>query len=256
MAQMDDTGNVQPIRTVDDEAALAWLRRQAGGRPKLSDAELGRRWGWKRQRVGRRVKAWAKDGRITRRGNTITYTDVHLTEGAGPGTQVELVPPSVPSPAPLLVPPAVPSLVPPQDMQFVPSPVPPQDMPISSPDKRGDVDVQPPPGRSVAIRNAARDAATGAAPDNGYVARLVTLDGAYVHLPPADTRPTVPSRQGVAVDLIAYTAAVALAGAAAWFSIRGMTVLFPGSPMSVIVMAVSMEAAKLVTAGWLARRCG
>ncbi len=112
MAQMDDTGNVQPIRTIDDEAALAWLRAQPGGRTKLSDAELGRRWGWKRQRVGRRVKAWAKDGRITRRGNTITYTNVHLTEGAGPGTQVELVPPSVPSPAPLLVPPAVPSLVP------------------------------------------------------------------------------------------------------------------------------------------------
>ncbi len=112
MAQMDDTGNVQPIRTIDDEAALAWLRAQPGGRTKLSDAELGRRWGWKRQRVGRRVKAWAKDGRITRRGNTITYTNVHVTEGAGPGTQVELVPPSVPSPAPLLVPPAVPPAVP------------------------------------------------------------------------------------------------------------------------------------------------
>src|SRR5258706_10831720 len=127
MAQMDDTGNVQPIRTVDDEAALAWLRRQAGGRPKLSDAELGRRWGWKRQRVGRRVKAWAKDGRITRRGNTITYTNVHVTEGAGPGTQVELVPPSVPSPAPLLVPPAVPpavpSLVPPRAVKDVRLPI-------------------------------------------------------------------------------------------------------------------------------------
>ena len=41
MAQMDDTGNVQPIRTIDDEAALAWLRAQPGGRTKLSDAELG-----------------------------------------------------------------------------------------------------------------------------------------------------------------------------------------------------------------------
>src|SRR5260221_1235105 len=164
MAQMDD-GNVQPIRTIDDEAALAWLRAQPGGRTKLSDAELGRRWGWKRQRVGRRVKAWAKDGRITRRGNTITYTNVHVTEGAGPGTQVELVPPSVPSPAPLLVPPAVPPAV--------PSLVPPQGIPIPSLGKRGDVDVQPPPGRSVAVRNAAREAATVAAPDSGYVARLV-----------------------------------------------------------------------------------
>src|SRR5882762_4263430 len=105
-----DTDNVRPIRPFEEEAALAWLGAQPGGRSKLSDAELGRRWGWKRQRVGRRVKAWAKEGRITRRGNTITYTNVHVTEGAGPGTQVELVPPSVPS----VVPPPVPPIVPPR----------------------------------------------------------------------------------------------------------------------------------------------
>jgi hypothetical protein len=57
-----------------------------------------------------------------------------------------------------------------------------------------------------------------------------------------------------AIDVTAYVAAIALAGAAAWFSIRGMVVLFPGSPLSVIGMSVAMEAAKLVTAGWLARR--
>src|SRR5712671_2619323 len=39
--------------------------------------------------------------------------------------------------------------------------------------------------------------------------------------------------------------AIALAGAAAWFSIRGMVVLFPGAPMSVVAMALAMEAAKL-----------
>jgi hypothetical protein len=48
--------------------------------------------------------------------------------------------------------------------------------------------------------------------------------------------------------------AVALAGAAAWFSIRGMVVIFPGSPVRVVIMAIAMECAKLVTAGWLARR--
>ena len=57
-----------------------------------------------------------------------------------------------------------------------------------------------------------------------------------------------------AVDAMAYAAAIALAGAAAWFSIRGMVVLFPGAPSSVVAMAVTMETAKLVTAGWLARR--
>jgi hypothetical protein len=54
-------------------------------------------------------------------------------------------------------------------------------------------------------------------------------------------------------DALAYAAAIALAGAAAWFSIRGMVVLFPGAPVSVVAMACAMEAAKLVTAGWLAR---
>ena len=61
-----------------------------------------------------------------------------------------------------------------------------------------------------------------------------------------------PSSQ--AIDVTAYVAAIALAGAAAWFSIRGMVVLFPGSPLSVIGMSIAMEGAKLVTAAWLARR--
>lgn len=56
------------------------------------------------------------------------------------------------------------------------------------------------------------------------------------------------------VDVAAYAAAIALAGVAAVFSIRGMVVLFPGAPTTVIAMAGTMEAAKLVTAGWLAAR--
>jgi hypothetical protein len=65
---------------------------------------------------------------------------------------------------------------------------------------------------------------------------------------------TVSAGPSSASDVAAYGAAIALAGAAAWFSIRGMVVLFPGAPLSVIVMASAMEGAKLVTAGWLARR--
>jgi hypothetical protein len=61
-------------------------------------------------------------------------------------------------------------------------------------------------------------------------------------------------RHGGALDVAAYTAAVALAGAAAFFSIKGMVVIFPGSPVPVVCMAIAMEAAKLITAGWLARR--
>src|SRR6266446_5916207 len=150
------TDNVTPIRPFDEEAAIAWLCAQPGGRTKLSDAELARRWGWNRKRVGRRIKAWAKSGRVTRRGDVTTANP--------PGTNGKAVPPRQAKAGTGLVPP----------------PVPPQDMPIPSPDKRADVDVQPPPGRSVAVRNAAREAATVAAPDSGYVARLVALDGAYV----------------------------------------------------------------------------
>src|SRR5260221_7486108 len=97
-------GNVPPIRPIDDEAAIAWLRAQPGRRTRLSGAELGRRWGWKRQRVGRRIKAWVKDGRITRRGNTITYVDAHVTDSAEPATQVDFVPPPVPPLVPSVVP--------------------------------------------------------------------------------------------------------------------------------------------------------
>jgi hypothetical protein len=68
-----------------------------------------------------------------------------------------------------------------------------------------------------------------------------------------------PSRQQFkanqkAIDIAAYFSAVTLAGCAAWFSIKGMTVLFPGAPLAVVAMAIAMETAKLVTAGWLARR--
>jgi hypothetical protein len=50
---------------------------------------------------------------------------------------------------------------------------------------------------------------------------------------------TVERHGAHAIDVLAYTAAIALAGAAAWFSIRGMVVLFPGSPLSVIGMSMA-----------------
>src|SRR5262245_17181328 len=52
--------------------ALNWLRAQPGGRITATAAELGRHWDWNRQRVGRRLRAWAKAGHIKRRGATVT----------------------------------------------------------------------------------------------------------------------------------------------------------------------------------------
>jgi hypothetical protein len=67
-------------------------------------------------------------------------------------------------------------------------------------------------------------------------------------------KPAPVPRNGAGIDLAAYTAAIALAGAAAFFSVKGMVTLFPGAPLAIIGMAATMEGSKLITAGWLARR--
>jgi hypothetical protein len=50
----------------------------------------------------------------------------------------------------------------------------------------------------------------------------------------------------------ALVAALALATVAAYFSVTGMAEIFPGAPVAVMVLAATMEAGKLVIAGWLA----
>jgi uncharacterized coiled-coil protein SlyX len=50
----------------------------------------------------------------------------------------------------------------------------------------------------------------------------------------------------------ALVAALALATVAAYFSVAGMAEIFPGDPIAVMVLAATMEAGKLVIAGWLA----
>ncbi len=56
------------------------------------------------------------------------------------------------------------------------------------------------------------------------------------------------------VDVLAYTVAISLAGIAAYFSIRGMIVLFPGAPAAIVIMGLAMEAAKLVTVAFVAHQ--
>jgi len=155
---------IAPIRPFDEAAALDWLRSQPGGRTNMPAAELGRRWGWHRQRASRRLKAWQKAGLVTRRGNIVM-----VAHGA----------------------------------------------PVTAPK-----------------------------PVTPLVTRPVRVTRA---------RP-VPVTHLAGIDIAAYVAAVVLAGCAAFFSIKGMVVLFPGAPVAVVAMAVAMECAKLVTAGWLASR--
>jgi hypothetical protein len=78
--------------------------------------------------------------------------------------------------------------------------------------------------------------------------------------PPAPLPPYPPPhagevREGVSklANLTAYLAAATLAAVAAYFSISGMEEIFPGAPLAIVALAGTMEATKLVTAGWLAR---
>jgi hypothetical protein len=71
---------------------------------------------------------------------------------------------------------------------------------------------------------------------------------------PPVTVAVTPVTSTAGVDVAAYPAAITLAGLAAFFSIKGMTVIFPAMSTAVVAMAGAMEAAKLVTAGWLAAR--
>ncbi|NOJ38402.1 hypothetical protein [Bradyrhizobium australiense] len=63
--------------------------------------------------------------------------------------------------------------------------------------------------------------------------------------------PAPPERER-ASRAFALFAALALATVAAYFSVAGMAEIFPGDPVGVMVLAATMEAGKLVIAGWLA----
>jgi uncharacterized coiled-coil protein SlyX len=75
---------------------------------------------------------------------------------------------------------------------------------------------------------------------------------------PVSAAPTVPEAVPAAPErartsrTFALLAALALATVAAYFSVAGMAEIFPGDPVAVMVLAATMEAGKLVIAGWLA----
>jgi hypothetical protein len=70
---------------------------------------------------------------------------------------------------------------------------------------------------------------------------------------------SVPATSQRTRGAVALVAALALATVAAYFSVTGMAEIFPGAPVAVMILAATMEAGKLVIAGWLAahwRRVG
>src|SRR5882672_6179096 len=73
---------IVPIREVSEEEAITWLKAQDGGRTSLRPFELAQRFGWPQYRLNRRLKKWAKDGLVVRRGDTIKVADAPAEAGA------------------------------------------------------------------------------------------------------------------------------------------------------------------------------
>jgi hypothetical protein len=60
------------------------------------------------------------------------------------------------------------------------------------------------------------------------------------------------SRHAPPLVVAAYLTALILAVIAAWFSVRGMVVLFPGDPSSALALGIGLEIAKIATVGFVA----
>lgn len=214
MVQSDNDApadNVRPIRTFTEEEALASLREL--GKTTMAAAALARQWGWNERKAQRKLDDWENDGLIRRRGKQITVLGTALIRkpdtsvlvksdtGTDIGTDIESDTP---------------------DMSV-----------LTKPDTETDIGKHPSkvlgeraPGRSLAVRNAARDAATIAAPNGRHVARLVTIDGAYVQASSARRAPvdiagpwTALGRAGVGVAIVATGAWIAYTSMRgnAWF---------------------------------------
>jgi len=130
-------------------------------------------------------------------------------------------------------------------------------------------------GRSVAVRNAARDAATVAAPESDYVTRLLMLYEPGTVIRPLSGEPGIPGLGIVPVPVaprsgrfpdqtrpapapaapvlrtVILGAALALASVSGWYSITGLTSIFIGAFWPVIAMGIALELGKLCAAAAL-----
>jgi hypothetical protein len=211
--------NIVAMPALSDKEALA---RIVGKRLETSMAELARDWRWSAAKVRHRLAKWSSAGHI------------EVKPGLG-GRTVIAVPEPVASP---------PVSGPLASVVTVPEPV-----------------TSTPAGRYHAPAIAAPLAPSpvaatqpSVAPEAEVASRTAIVPAPSMVAVPAATAPAVRARTTSFVNVLAYVAAVALAGIAAYFSIRGMIVLFPGSPTAIVVMGVAMEAAKLVTVAFLAHQ--
>jgi MarR family len=243
--------NITAIRPLDEAAALAWLRSQPGGSIKLPAAALARRWGWPEHRARRRLNAWQKSGLVRRRGRAVTAV------GDGVARTVDRTPDQTPD-----------RIL--DEVVWTG---------VGKSAQRSHVALK----NSPAVRRAAHAAGQAVQLVEFSVSRRVNQEVderdsgpvATVATPPEPTsapmdrdhgpqgvRPDISGPEiqtsknapGRLADMLAYAVAIGLAATAAWFSLKGLTVLFPGAPHEIVVMGAIMECAKLVACGWLAGR--
>jgi hypothetical protein len=204
------------MRALSDKEALG---RIIGQRLETSMAELARDWRWSASKVKRRLANWSSAGHIK------------VKPGLGGRTVITVPEPAVSSPAGGGVPTAV----------AVSEPV-----VRSAAGGRVTTVVTVPEPPALAEPAFAPEGST--APDTAIVHAPSILAIAEA------TGPALRARTTGFINVLAYAVAIALAGIAAYFSIRGMIVLFPGAPTAIVVMGVAMEAAKLVTVAFLAHQ--
>jgi hypothetical protein len=211
--------NIVAMPALSDKEALA---RIIGKRLETSMAELARDWRWSVAKVRHRLAKWSSAGHIEVKpglgGRTVIAAPepVALQPASGPVASVVTVP-VAPAPAGR---------------------------------RHGQAIATPPAPEPVAEKTTE----PAVVPEAEAAPRTAIVPAPSVVALPAATAPAVRTRTTSFVNVLAYVAAVALAAIAAYFSIRGMIVLFPGSPIAIVVMGVAMEAAKLVTVAFLAHQ--
>ncbi len=251
--------NIVPMRTLSDDEALAWLVQR--GRIETSAAELARAWSWHSSKVKRHLDRWSAEGHIVRGPGSSGRTVISAAPGpatAAPGPADATSAASTPvsglykwaaqaPPLPMFSEeaPAVAAVVEP----VAPATDEPSAVVAASgqPDSLASVAApvfapEPPPAPERLP-----------APEPAPIIRQPALSAIRVAPIPVPPAPLPPRGSGF-VNVLAYAVAVALAGIAAYFSISGMIVLFPGAPDAIVTMGVVMEAAKLVTVAFLAHQ--
>jgi hypothetical protein len=206
---------------LSDKEALA---RIIGKRLETSMAELARDWRWSAAKVRHRLAKWSSAGHI------------EVKPGLGGRTVI-----AVPEPVASL-----PASDPLASVVTASEPI------ASAPAGRRAGPAIAAPLAPEAV--AAKATEPGAFPETEAAPHTAIVPAPSVVAVPAATAPALRARTTSLVNVLAYVVAVALAGIAAYFSIRGMIVLFPGSPTAIVVMGVAMEAAKLVTVAFLANQ--